>query len=110
MIDLNPYFTDFASLAGLVLLLTGWLNTHLLKWSGQKAQILSWVLAIGLAAAAKWQGIGVFGESNWLWIALQGVGAGLIANGMYSVDVIKTILGVIKAVGEKKASVGEKKA
>lgn len=97
MIDVNSYFTSIAGLAGVTVLLTGWVNTHLLKWDGWKAQLLSWVVAIGLGVLGKWQGLGIFADTNWLWTAIQGIGAGLVANGLYSADLIQSLLTLLKA-------------
>lgn len=97
MIDLSPYFATLAGMAGLVVLVTGWINTNIFKWDGWKAQLLSWVVSIGLAFAGSWKGLGLFAETDVLWTILNGLGVGLIANGIYSADLVKTILEFIKA-------------
>lgn len=97
MIDVSSYFTSLSAVAALTVLVTGWLNTNLLKWTGWKAQVLSWVIAIGLAWVGKWQGVGIFAETDVLWTVLQGVGAGLVANGVYSVQLVQSLLEFLKA-------------
>lgn len=97
IIDLSPYFATLAALAGLVVVVTGWLKTNLLKWDGWKAQALSWVLSIGLAFVGQWKGLGLFAETDVLWTVLNGLGVGLVANGIYSADLVQSILAFIKA-------------
>ena len=101
MFDVSTYFTSLAAVASLVVLVTGWLNTHLLKLSGTKAQLLSWVVAMGIALAGQWQGFGIFAETDLLWTLIQGLGAGLVANGIYSVEVVQTLLQLVKAKHKK---------
>jgi hypothetical protein len=97
MIDLSPQFATLASLAGAVVMITGWLNTHGLKLTGWKAQGLSWVISMAIAFFGAWKNIGIFAETDILWTALNGIAVGLIANGMYSVEFVKTVLELVKA-------------
>lgn len=59
------------------------------KWVNH---LISWVLSI-LATYVAWI-IGympAIGQPEWAWIALEGVGVGLMANGIYTIKVIKKI-------------------
>ena len=103
MIDLSTYFANLAALAGLTVLVTGWLNTNVLKLSGWKSQLLSWAVAIGIAFVGKWKAVGIFADTDVLWTALQGLGAGLVANGIYSVELVQSLLEFIKAKPATKA-------
>jgi hypothetical protein len=97
MIDLSSYFGSLAALAGLVVVITGWVNTHGLNLSGWKAQFLSWVISIALAFVGSLKGVGLFAETTVLWTILNGLGVGLIANGIFSIDLVKSLLEFIKA-------------
>jgi hypothetical protein len=96
-IDLAPYFGSLLALAGLVTLVTGWLKTHLLKLDGWKAQVLTWVISVALAFVGQWKGLGLFSETDVLWTVLNGLGVGLVANGVYSVEIVQSILAFLKA-------------
>jgi hypothetical protein len=97
MIDLSPHFATLASLSGLVVMITGWLNTHGLKLSGWKAQGLSWVISLAIAFLGAWKDVGIFAETDILWTVINGLAVGLLANGIYSVEFIKTVLEFVKA-------------
>jgi hypothetical protein len=104
MIDLSPYFGTLTAVAALVLLVTGWVKTHLVKVDGWKAHLLSWVVSGVIAFVGKWQGLGIFADSTILWTVLNAVAVGLIANGLYTIDVIQKILELLKAkLSAKKA-------
>jgi len=97
MIDLSSYFGSLAALAGLVVVITGWVNTNALNLSGWKSQLLSWVISIALAFIGSIKGVGLFAETTVLWTVLNGIGVGLVANGMFSIDLVKSLLEFIKA-------------
>jgi len=97
MIDLSSYFGSLAALAGLVVVITGWVNTNGLNLSGWKAQVLSWVISIALAFVGSIKGVGLFAETTVLWTVLNGIGVGLVANGIFSIDLVKSLLEFIKA-------------
>lgn len=101
MIDLSPFFVDLAGAAALVVLISGWINTNLIKLVGWQAQVLSWAVAIGVAFLGSWKNIGIFAETDVLWTILNGIGAGLIANGVYDVKIVQTILEFVKAKQSK---------
>ena len=102
MIDLSPYFGTLAAVAAVVLFVTGWVNTHLLKLSGWKLQALSWVLSGAVAFIGKWQGLGIFADTNILWTVLNAVGVGLVANGLYTAEAVQKVLELLKAKTPKK--------
>lgn len=97
MIDLSSYFGSLSAMAGLVILITGWVNTHGLNLKGWKAQLLSWGISIALAFVGSWKGVGLFAETSTVWTIVNGLGVGLIANGIFSVDLVKTLLEFLKA-------------
>lgn len=97
MIDLSSYFGSLSAMAGLVVLITGWVNTYGLNLKGWKAQVLSWVISIALAFVGSWKAVGLFAETSLIWTVVNGLGVGLIANGIFSVDIVKTLLEFVKA-------------
>ena len=94
---LELIFLSVATLAGVVLPITGWIATHVVKGS---AQITSWVVAIGLASLGHVFNLGVFGSYNWFWTIGYGMIAALTANGMADTSMIQAILKAIAAKGK----------
>jgi uncharacterized membrane protein len=94
---LELIFLSVATLAGVVLPITGWIATHVVKGS---AQITSWVVAVGLASLGHVFNLGIFGDYNWFWTIGYGMIAALTANGMADTSVIQAILKAIAAKGK----------
>ena len=94
---LELIFLSVATLAGVVLPITGWIATHVVKGS---AQITSWVVAIGLASLGHVFNLGIFGDYNWFWTIGYGMIAALTANGMADTSMIQAILKAIAAKGK----------
>ena len=97
MIDLNTYFTSLVSASTAVVLIAGWINTHITKFDGIKAQILSWVISIALAFLGTYAQVGMFENATLLSTILNGLGIGLIANGIFTIDFVQALLILIKA-------------
>jgi len=97
MIDFSTYFGSLMMMASAVTLITGWINTHVTQLSGWKAQLLSWGVSIALAFVGAWKGLGLFQEADVLNTIINGVGVGLVANGVFSVEFVQQILAFLKA-------------
>jgi len=100
MIDINNYFGDLGLLSGLVTIITGYLNTHvpfLKTANGTIKQIVSWVVALIVVFVGQLHGVGIVAELSTLWTAITGIAVGLIANGIFDIDLVKAILTFIKA-------------
>jgi len=98
MIDISSYFGTLAAAAGLVVILAGYVNTHVFSTaSATVKQIVSWVLAIVVAFVGQIKGLGVFASTDVIWTVLNGLGVGLVANGIFDVGLVQSILEFIKA-------------
>ena len=85
-------------MAAAVTLITGWVKTHALtSINGTWTQLLSWAISIGLAFVGSQKGLGVFANTTVIGTVLNGIGVGLIANGIFSADFVQTILAFLKA-------------
>lgn len=110
-INFKESFETFPALAALVLILTGWVSSLIikLKWDvrlealtkGWK-QYLSWLLGIALAAAGYFLQWGLFVNVAWYYIFIYGIISGLIANGLFKWELLKTILEAIKLLPKPK--------
>jgi hypothetical protein len=99
--DLTPYFATFAAFVGTISLVSEGIE-HLFHLDGLAAQIRSWVLAFIVALVAHFLGLGIFGElSDILTVALYGLGGGLVANGIFSIDIVRAILKTVLATKNK---------
>lgn len=87
-------FTSVATLAAVVLPITGWVTTHIVKGG---AQVTSWVVALALASLGHYLNLGAFADYNWYWTIGYGIIAALTANGMADTSLIKGILTAIAA-------------
>lgn len=97
MIDLSLYFGSLLMMATAVTLVTGWINTHVTGLTGKWAQLLSWGVSVGLAFVGSWKGLGLFADATVLDTILNGLGVGLIANGLFSVEFVQSLLSILKA-------------
>lgn len=101
MIDLTPYFGTLAAVVGVVMLVSGWLKTYVVKVDGWKAQVLTWCVAAIVAFVGQWQDLGLFANLTPLMTVLNGVAVGLVANGVYSLEAVQQILELVKAKAPK---------
>ncbi|NMB83100.1 MAG: hypothetical protein GYA14_14910 [Ignavibacteria bacterium] len=109
-INFKESFETLPALAALVLILTGWVSSLIikLKWDvklesltkGWK-QYLSWLLGIALAAAGYFLQWGLFIGVAWYYIFIYGIISGLIANGLFKWELLKTILEALKLLPKK---------
>jgi len=88
-------FVSLGALAAAVLPVTGWLHTHLLKTVNP--QYLSWVVSLALGAAGFALKLGIFAAATPTAAALYAVAAGLIANGVANLKVVKVALAILGA-------------
>ena len=101
MIDLTPYFGDLAAVVALVMLVSGWLKTNLIKVDGWKAQVMTWAVAAIVAFVGQWQDLGLFADLSPLMTVANAIGVGLVANGVYSLEIVQYALELVKAKAPK---------
>jgi len=98
MIDISSYFGSLAALASLTVILTGYLNTHVLAGLPSTGkQIASWCVAVVLAFVGQMKGVGFVADTSFVWTAINGLAVGLIANGIFDVKIVQSILEFVKA-------------
>lgn len=99
--DLTPYFATFAAFVGTISVVSEALE-HLFHLDGIAAQVRSWVVSIGLAFLASFLDLGLFADpANTVTIVLYGLGGGFVANGLFSVEAVKTAIQVVLATRSK---------
>lgn len=98
---LLSFLGTLAGVAAMVLPITGWIKT-LLKLEDSAARWLSWLIAVLLGGFGHFSNVGIFEDVGLLVSLLTGLAAGLIANGVFTIEIVKTILEWIKAQLPKK--------
>ncbi len=101
MINIQDYFLSITGVAALAVFISGWINTKLIKGEAiiigiSTRMIVSWVVCIGLAFLGQVKAIGIFADTNILWTIVNGIGVGLVANGVFAVEFIQSVLSFLK--------------
>ena len=100
---LTAYFVSLAALVPLVTLVTGYLK-KLIKIEGLVAQIVSWLVSIGLCFGAWLLKIGLFADiTTWWLVLIYGFAVGLAANGFFKIEFVTTLLNLL-GLGKPKPS------
>lgn len=59
-------------------------------------QIVAWLVAVLLCVVGNLVNFGMLAEATWLQTIVYGIGAGLIANGIFDVSVVQLLLQALK--------------
>ena len=100
----NPlaWFATFPAIAGMVLFLTAIVNGLLNTQGKFLKQIVSWLIGIIIAVLADLINIGFTADMPLIIAALYGWGAGLAANGTFTISLLKTIFEAIETFFKSK--------
>ena len=93
--DVVSLFNTIFTLSGAVILLSEYVSRYT-KADGKWARLQSWVVAILLGIFGTWLNIGIFHDMDWKGGLLIGIITGLVSNGIFSIDAIKSILETLK--------------
>lgn len=86
-----------SGIAALVLLVTGWLKTHLFKVGGKWARWLSWLVSMIICTILWIFNIGLFEPLTWTVALIYGIGIALVANGVFTAETVQKWLAFFKA-------------
>jgi hypothetical protein len=94
--NMDVWFGTLAGFAAVTVFLSGLVN-KLFKISVSWAkQVVAWLVAILLCFIGNLINFGLLAEATWLQTLVYGLGAGLIANGIFDVAVVRLILQYLK--------------
>jgi hypothetical protein len=93
--DVVSLFNTIFTLSGAVILLSEYVS-RFTKADGKWARLQSWTVAILLGIFGTWLNIGIFHDMDWKGGLLIGIITGLVSNGIFSIDAIKSILETLK--------------
>lgn len=103
------FFATFSGFVAGVVLVSQFIIRIAKVDKGWLKQLISWLLSIALAAVGFGFQLGYFADfgpinqwQGWVLTALNGVGAGLVANGIFDIDLVQDILNWIESLFKKK--------
>jgi len=95
--NFGMWFGTLGGIAALTLFVSGVVNGLLKVTKTFVRQLVAWVIAILLAVLANLVNLGFLAGSTWLMTILYGFGAGLVANGIFDVNIVKALILAIES-------------
>jgi hypothetical protein len=93
--NMNTWLASLAGVAAVTVFLAAAVNT-LFKITGFWKQLVAWGISILLLVAGNLLNMGFMAQLTWLNTLIYGVAAGFIANGIFDIAFIKSILQALK--------------
>ena len=91
------WFGTLAGIAALGVFLAGVVN-GLFKITGKVGkQIVAWIICVALAFIGNLINLGFLSEATWVITLIYGLGAGLVANGIFDVALVKAFILAIES-------------
>lgn len=89
-------FGSMAAAVAAITLLGGYVN-RFLNTEGWAARLVSWAIAAVLTVAGCWFDLGFFAGLSLIDCIGTGAGLALASNGLFTIDQVKTLLGLLQA-------------
>lgn len=93
--NINVWLGSLAGVSALTVFLASAVN-RLFSFSGFIKQLVAWVIAVIILFLGNLVNLGFMAELNWWHTLIYGLAAGFIANGLFDVEFMKTLLKVLK--------------
>lgn len=93
--DMMSFLNTIMILSGIVVVLSEWLSKYT-KLDGKWARLQSWVVSGLIGVSATWLNVGVFSDMDWKGGLIMGIISALVANGIFSIEMVKNLLTTIK--------------
>jgi hypothetical protein len=99
----EEYFASLAALAGLVVIISGYVIKLLFKEIPTKIvkQLISWGVSLILCLIGWLLKLGIFVDTQWWSIIAYGMAAGLVSNGIFDIKFVQVILSWLKIKNKK---------
>lgn len=101
----TTFFTSLSGLAALNVIVADWINKTLKIEKGWAKQLISWIVPILVTTFGFVLQVGLFSTfgpltawTGWLYAVLTGLGTGLVSNGIYDINGVKTLLNSITSL------------
>jgi len=93
--NINIWLGSLAGVAAVTVFLAAVVNT-LFGFTGFLKQLTAWIIAIILLVVGNFVNMGFMAELNWFHTIIYGLAAGFVANGIFDIELVKTILKALK--------------
>lgn len=97
---LSVHYVTLAMFVPVVVLISGYANTWF-KVESKWRQRVSWLIAFVLGFVGYYLQIGIFEGLSVLWTVIVSFGSGLVANGIYDLATVQSILEALQAKDKK---------
>jgi len=94
--NFNVWFATLAGIAAVTVFVAAAVNAIFKVTKKIVKQIIAWLIAIVLVFVGSLLNIGFSADFPWLTTLAYGFGAGLVANGMFDVAMVQTLLDLLK--------------
>lgn len=98
--NMMNFLNSIMILSGIVVVLSEWLSKYT-KLDGKWARLQSWVVSALIGVSATWLNVGVFSDMDWKGGLIMGIISALVANGIFSIEMVKKLLETIKVRNTK---------
>jgi biotin transporter BioY len=93
--DIGNYFVSLLALVPLVVLISEFLKKTFKVEKSWLKQVLSWVVAVVLCLVGDWLNLGMFKDFSLITTLAYGVATGLVANGVFDISIVQTLLNLL---------------
>lgn len=93
--DVFSFFNTVLALSAAVIVLNEYVS-RFTKADGRWARLQSWVVSILLGVFGTWLNLGIFADMEWKGGMLVGVICGLVANGIFDIEMVKRLLETLR--------------
>ena len=94
--NMDVWFGTLAGFGAVTVFLSSVVNKLLKIEKSWVKQVLAWVVAVVLCVVGNLINFGLLADATWLQTVVYGLGAGLVANGIFDVSVVRLILQYLK--------------
>lgn len=94
--DYDTVFLSLSAIVAVIPLVVEVVKGFFLSMKGGMAQVLSWVVGIGITMFGWWQQLGFLDGIEWYIALLYGLGSGLAANGIADTGLIEWVIGLFR--------------
>jgi len=94
--NFNVWFATLAGIAAVTVFVAAAVNTVFKVTKKIVKQLIAWIIAIILVFAGNLLNIGFSADFPWLTSLAYGIGAGLVANGLFDINTVQVILDFLK--------------
>lgn len=100
--EIGSYFVSLVALVPLVVVIAEYLKTTFKVEKSWVKQVLAWGVSVGLCLIGDLLNLGMFKDFNVVTTLAYGVATGLVANGVFDITIVQTLLNLLLNLLKKK--------